>query len=102
MSTFFFSIVTGPDTTDPIISNCPSDITQTVANLGDTATVTWTPPTATDDVTPVNAISEFSNFQPGATFVVGTTTVAYVFTDASNNQAVCTFTVTLQGKNNSI
>ncbi|XP_072051832.1 uncharacterized protein [Amphiura filiformis] len=89
------SVAGGPDTTPPTVTNCPSDITQTVANVGSTATVTWQPPTATDNVTPAGQIIQAQTHSPGTQFQVGTTTVSYLFTDAAGNNAICTFTVTV-------
>ena len=68
--------------------------------VGQTSTaVTWTPPTATDNVTPTAQIIEVSTHSPGATFSVGTpTTVGYIFRDqAGNENTQCSFTVTVQG-----
>ena len=61
-----------------------------------TATVTWTPATATDNSgdTPTLAVTH----NPGDSFPIGTTLVTYTFTDASSNSAVCTFSVTVNGK----
>ncbi len=86
----------GVDTTQPTVINCPSDITQAVANAGDTSVaVTWIPPTATDNVTPDNQINALRSHEPGDVFNLGQTTVSYIFTDQANNQATCSFTVTV-------
>ncbi|XP_072051836.1 hyalin-like [Amphiura filiformis] len=86
-------VVTGPDTTAPTVNNCPSDIAQTVSNVGSTATVTWQPPTATDNVTPVGQLTQTQTRTPGSQFGVGTTAVQYAFTDAAGNTGFCTFNV---------
>ena len=88
----------GVDTTNPIIQNCPSDITQGVANAAATAVVTWTPPTATDNITPDNLITTVATHSPGGSFGVGTTAVSYVFTDQAGNDATCSFNVNVLGK----
>lgn len=80
-----------PDVTLPNINNCPADISLTTTNSS--SPVNWTAPSA-DDSCP-GAVSLTSNFNPGDTFPLGTTTVTYTATDASNNQAQCSFTVTI-------
>jgi HYR domain len=87
------------DVTPPVISGCPSNITVNTG-LGNTTcsqTATWTPPTATDAclhlATQTQPIT--SNFNPGATFPVGVTTVTYTATDLSGNTSTCSFTVTV-------
>ncbi len=78
------------DTILPFISNCPQNIT--LATIGTSAIGTWTPPTATDNCgTPLMT----SNFVPGASFPVGTTTVSYIAKDVKENVAECRFTVTV-------
>ena len=87
----------GADTTNPVIANCPTDITQTVAAGQTTAAVTWTPPTATDNITPEDQIITVATHTPGQQFPVGTTQVSYIFTDQANNEATCSFNVIVQG-----
>jgi hypothetical protein len=83
------------DHTNPLISNCPTDIT-VFTGPGATACskgVTWTPPSASDNC---GVIASFtSNYVPGAVFPVGTTLVTYVATDASTNSSTCSFNVTV-------
>ncbi|MGA1781009.1 MAG: HYR domain-containing protein, partial [Planctomycetota bacterium] len=81
-----------PDSTDPVISGVPANISQTNDAGNCSASVTWTEPTATDNCQIQNFISTHS---PGATFQVGTTTVTYVATDVHGNSATATFTVTV-------
>lgn len=74
------------DTQAPVLTGCPTNIT-----LPDnTYTATWTLPTATDDCGQPNLTS---NYNPGATFPAGTTTVTYTATDACGNSTACSFTV---------
>ncbi|WP_113922614.1 HYR domain-containing protein [Cognataquiflexum aquatile] len=89
---FTVTITEDADAVDPIISNCPTDIT--VSNdPGDcSAAVTWTAPTATDNSGSVDLVS---NFESGAVFPVGTTKVTYTATDAAGNQVTCSFDVTV-------
>ncbi len=78
------------DVTGTTVSNCPANITQNVAGL--TAPVSWTPPTATDNCSP---IITNASAQPGNNFVVGTTPVLYQFSDKVGNLSKCSFNVTL-------
>lgn len=85
-STFTF------DTNLPVISGMPADIVQGTDAGQPTAVVTWTPPTATDDV----AIASFtSTHNPGDTFPIGTTTVTYTAQDTSGGITTGSFTVTI-------
>jgi HYR domain/CARDB/Secretion system C-terminal sorting domain/Domain of unknown function DUF11 len=79
-----------PDVTAPTLSNCPANISLTTT-LG-AALAQWTAPTAFDSCS-VATIT--SNFAPGTNFSLGTKTVTYTATDASNNTARCSFTVTV-------
>lgn len=77
------------DNTGPVIQNCPSDIVVTTS--GDSASVNWTAPTATDNCGPVTITA---THQPGDVFPKGNTQVTYSATDgAGNGAAICTFTV---------
>jgi hypothetical protein len=79
-----------PDVLVPTIASCPGNInlTTTASSL----TATWTAPTATDNCgTPTLT----SNFNSGASFPIGSTTVTYTARDAANNTAICSFIVTV-------
>ena len=78
------------DVTGPTVANCPANITQNVSGL--TAPVSWTPPTANDNCSP---IITNASAQPGDNFVVGTTPVRYQFSDKVGNLSTCAFNVTL-------
>ncbi|XP_038068270.1 uncharacterized protein LOC119737763 isoform X5 [Patiria miniata] len=82
------------DNTVPTITNCPQSFTRTAPFGSTSIPVTWTEPTATDNVgTPTLTIR---NPAPGSSFNVGqTTTVLYRWTDANGNFAECTFDVTV-------
>ncbi|MEZ5043203.1 MAG: HYR domain-containing protein [Saprospiraceae bacterium] len=81
-------IATGP----PVISGCPSNITQgTDAGVCE-AVVTWVAPTASDEGT---VVSFTSTHTPGTAFPVGTTTVTYTATDNDGNSSECSFDVTI-------
>ncbi len=81
------------DNVPPVVSGCPGAITVPSQAPGCGATVSWTPPSATDNCT---AVSVSASHSPGAFFPVGTTPVTYTFTDACGNSSVCTFTVTVE------
>jgi len=78
------------DLVDPVISNCPPDITVSADPLSCNATVTWTEPTATDNC---NLADFSSSHSPGSVFPMGTSTVTYTATDDCNNTAVCSFII---------
>ncbi len=83
--------VTVTDDEDPSLT-CPDDITQTAAEGTCSATVTWTPPAATDNCGEVELSSDH---EPAETFPVGTTTVTYTATDNAGNSVSCSFDVTV-------
>lgn len=82
--------VTVADNQNPIISNCPSNISiNNDAGLC-TAVATWTVPTAADNC----GIQSFtSNHNSGDVFPVGTSSVTYTATDVNGNVATCSFNV---------
>ncbi|XP_071785176.1 uncharacterized protein [Asterias amurensis] len=84
---------TPTDMTPPVISNCPSDTTITVAPGTTSATVNWVEPTATDGdgLTPTVARSH----APNTAFPLGPTVVSYIFRDSTGNEANCNFVVTV-------
>ena len=63
------------------------------------AIVSWTPPTASDNSG--EAVTLTSDYSPGDTFPIGTTTVTYTATDSYGNIATSTFDVVVTGKYNS-
>ncbi|NHF59068.1 HYR domain-containing protein [Flavobacteriaceae bacterium TP-CH-4] len=86
--------VTVDDIIDPVINNCPSDITITNTDPGTCgAMVSWTPPTATDN----SGIATLTtnNYNSGDEFLPGTTEVIYTATDPNGNTATCSFNVTV-------
>lgn len=86
-----FSVMVN-DTITPVIDNCPMDISINVAPNSCANTATWTAPTATDNCPNLNMTSTHDS---GDEFMVGNTIVTYFAADASNNTAICTFTVTV-------
>ncbi|WP_040401415.1 HYR domain-containing protein, partial [Cecembia lonarensis] len=89
---FTVTVTENADTEDPVISDCPADISVSNDPGSCGAVVTWTAPTATDNSGSVNLIS---NFAPGSFFPVGSTTVTYTASDAAGNTSVCSFIVTV-------
>ncbi|XP_033099723.1 uncharacterized protein LOC117103263, partial [Anneissia japonica] len=85
--------VTVEDDEEPVIEGCPSDITQMSDMGSNTRSVNWTAPTATDNSYDPPVVE--SSHSPEDIFEIGTTTVVYNFTDASDNQNQCTFDVTI-------
>jgi probable HAF family extracellular repeat protein len=84
------------DTTPPVISGCPGNLTSNAAPNLCTAVVTWTSPTASDNcdgVVPVTCTPA-----SGSTFNKGVTTVTCRAADSSRNTNSCSFTVTVQDK----
>jgi X-Pro dipeptidyl-peptidase len=79
-----------PETVAPELHGMPSNI-EVETTSGDGRTVTYTPPTATDneDPSPVVACVPPS----GANFAVGTTQVTCTATDANGNSSSASFTV---------
>ena len=82
----------------PVISGVPSNIAQDANANSNTAAVSWTPPTASDNSGSVASLTSTHN--PGDMFDIGTTTVMYTATDPYSNEAVASFTVTVTGKFN--
>ena len=81
------------DITKPVLSSCPSNMGLTTTTT--CASATWIAPTATDNCTTVPSVT--SNFASGFCFPIGTTNVVYTATDAKNNSATCSFSITVSG-----
>ena len=80
--------------TPPVIQNCPEDMTVFVSDGSGFVSVSWIEPTAFDAESP--PVELFQTHLPGETFVLGTTTVQYLFNDRLGNRAICAFDVTVQ------
>ncbi len=91
MTTCSFTVLV-KDTENPVITGCPSNITQNTAPGTCQKQVFWAAPTASDNCP---GVSMSSNKIPGDFFDVGVTTVIYTATDAGGNTTTCTFTVTI-------
>jgi hypothetical protein len=85
--------VTVVDTTPPSFLGVPSNLTVEATGPAG-ATVTFPTPTATDAVS--GAVPVSCSPASGATFPLGTTTVACTATDGHGNTATATFNVTVQ------
>jgi uncharacterized repeat protein (TIGR03803 family) len=88
--------VTVVDTTPPVITGCPANITVQTGpgRTTDDQVATWTAPIASDNC---SVASFTSDHLPGDTFPVGTTTVTYTARDGATppNTTTCSFTVTV-------
>lgn len=84
------------DSENPMISNCPGNITINNDQGTCGAVVNYTAPTASDNCSGASIIG---NHNSGETFPIGTTTVTYTATDASGNVSTCSFMVTVNGIN---
>ncbi|GIV31517.1 MAG: hypothetical protein KatS3mg029_0868 [Saprospiraceae bacterium] len=80
------------DNAPPALSSCPADTTVHVPNGISSASVSWVPPSASDNC-PGVLLSSTHN--PGDAFPVGTTTVTYTATDGAGNTTTCSFMVTV-------
>ena len=78
----------------------PSNIQQNTDAQLTTATVTWTPPTTSDN-SGGNVVLT-SSHSPGHVFNIGTFTVTYTATDPYSNEATASFTVTVKGQSRSV
>ena len=97
----FTATLTISDNVSPVINNTPTNMVVNTPPGSATATVNWTPPTATDNV----AVTSFTlTLTPGGTqpvttssfaFPIGVTKLAYDARDAVGNSTQTSFTVTV-------
>ncbi|MHA7111340.1 Ig-like domain-containing protein, partial [Sunxiuqinia elliptica] len=88
--------VTVTDDEAPVLSGCPSNISQSNDAGECSAVVSWTEPTASDNCTAPGSLVWSKSHTPGSTFAVGTTAVTYTATDAAGNISLtCSFDVTV-------
>lgn len=90
--TVYSFTITIVDNQNPIITNCPSNITVNTSATSCNALVSWTAPAISDNCPGVQFTVSHTS---GSQFSTGTTTVTYTATDASNNTSTCSFTVTV-------
>ena len=91
LSSTCVQIIELKDTTDPTIT-CPANITIDAAAGSSSAVASWTVPTGGDNC---GVASVTSDYQSGADFPVGTTTVTYTVTDICDNTTSCSFDITV-------
>lgn len=83
------------DTTGPVFSGVPSDISQTITS-GNSAIVNFSIPTAIDAVDGVRTVATTrSDGQSGNVFPVGQTTVTFAASDTHGNASTASFKVTI-------
>ncbi|XP_072042250.1 hyalin-like isoform X2 [Amphiura filiformis] len=82
------------DTSTPLVTLCPYNITSIVQGTETSAKIYWKTPEAIDLSGDVLAMVASHN--PGDGFSVGTTEVVYKFADSAQNSATCSFTVTIE------
>ncbi len=90
-----FSVSVIADPTPPSFVLCPPNITVNgvLVNGACTGNAFWSSPISTDNCPNQSTLT--SSHGCGTPFTSGPTTVTYTSTDASNNTATCTFTVTV-------
>ena len=91
---FWFFFLT--DAEVPVISSIPSNQTVNTDASSPNATVSWTPPTASDNSG--EAVTLTSDYGSGDIFPIGTTTVTLTAIDSYGNTATSTFSVVVTGK----
>ena len=84
--------ITVTDSEAPTFFNCPANITVNTANNACTRSVSWIPPSVSENC---GTLTITASHTPGHTFSLGTTTVTYTATDGVGNTAVCSFDVTV-------
>ena len=85
--------ITVVDTVSPVITGCPSPITQNNDTDSCGAVVNWTAPTYYDNS---DYYTVSASHASGDYFPVGTTTVTITVADSSGNSSVCAFDVTVE------
>ena len=85
--------ITVVDTVSPVITGCPSPITQNNDTDSCGAVVNWTAPTYYDNS---DYYTVSASHASGDYFPVGTTTVTITVADSSGNSSACAFDVTVE------
>ena len=92
-ATLKFNVIV-TDEKPPVFQNCVDDIV-VMSNENCEATVSWEPPTASDNC----SVTQFySTHNPGALFGIGETEVKYTAKDANDNVTICRFKVVVQNE----
>ena len=90
------NVLTFTDSEDPIVSGTPSTQNVNTDPGSPNGTVSWTPPTASDNSG--DEVTLTSDYSPGDAFPIGTTAVTYTAMDAYGNSATSSFNVVVTGK----
>ncbi|XP_072014221.1 hyalin-like [Amphiura filiformis] len=90
---FSVTVDTGQDTTPPVVTSCPDPINIIIPVGMNSMIVTWPEPTATDNSGMTPTVTQ--SHESGSSFPVGTTDVIYRFADMAGNDVLCSFTVTV-------
>ncbi len=89
---FTVSVSATADVLPPVLANCPASQNLNLVCGAGGQSVSWAPPTASDNC---SSASLTSNFPPGTYFSEGTTVLIYTASDAAGNTATCFFSITL-------
>jgi len=84
-------MITLDDTSDPIISNLPFNVTQPSNDMCN-AIITWEEPTADDNC---ELVSLTADIPSGSSFEIGETLITYTAVDMCGNSSTASFTVTI-------
>lgn len=84
------------DILGPIFSNCPQNIIATADRGNTSASVTWIPPTATDNSGVVPDILHFGKGS-GERFPAGEHSIRYIASDKRGNVGECKFKIIVRG-----
>ncbi len=88
--------VTVLDNQKPVISACPSNISQASDAGSCSATVTWSEPTGSDNCTTAGNLVWTKSHTSGSVFSTGTATVTYTAEDEAGNVSLtCSFDITI-------
>jgi gliding motility-associated-like protein len=86
--------ITVVDDVNPVLVDCPANITVNNAVGLNSAVVNYTAPTATDNCAGVT-VTRTTGLASGSTFPLGVTTITHEASDVAGNKVSCTFTVTV-------
>ncbi len=86
--------LTAHDDTPPTFDTFPDDITVEVDPPLTGSVVSWTVPTASDNL-PGATVTQTTGLASGATFPLGPTVITYIAEDAAGNEVTDSFTVTV-------
>ncbi len=96
------SVVVKYDDVGPTITTCPADMVVPNETGKCEATVNFALPTGTDTCSDKVEVKRVAGLDPGSVFPVGVTEVKYELTDTIGNVSICSFTVTVEDKENPV